>query len=990
MGEHSQAAASLKSLSLIHEGITSLRHLRDLPSLVSLTSLNLHMNRLTALEGLSSMTNLEALDVSGNELTQLHEHSFHGLHRLRRLNLSCNRLSVLHPKCFQPLQSIQQMSFAYNRLTGSTLVAAMRNIPSTAILQSVNAAGNEIEKAESILLALKTHSSHLRSLQVRVVAAAVTPSSSTGLGDGDVGVIAVRENPFIKSTARQSYSAMFTTAFPSLTHLDGERVAVDPLRKALRQQHQEEEETIKTVQRSSTLRQLELSNDQHLSIYSSGSNSRPPPPLLPSFSFSGVATPRSALRRAEPSTKRKVDASSSFVRDTDEDGPTTAPPSSSSKSQSRSSGGRSHPGPRKPPLARRGAGSSLPSSPRHHRPRVAVSVATQTAVEGWTTEIAHEEEEDSSDERRGLTVHHLSDRSTSPIGQRGEGIAVGPPTPRGGDWLSAQQITSPAAREEEVNALKAEVERLRNEAEGQYRRVELLVSQLSDQTNTLTATIAEHQQHRAEEHAAHRLEVEQAHAKISALQAEVERRGEEVQILKRAMTERVRRAEQLTATEVQRLQERQVAWSRKEASLTAAVTRWEQQAKELQAKLAESQRGSRMKDADHRRFEQLTQDLFSLEREETEIRVLLERRLHSTVVEEALRLSRCVAESAGSEARDMHHHFRKQQQQWEFTSQHWQQVAAMREQQLHTMQAAHQAERERLEKELAECQVAASCAVFTVPTCSVAVQAVEEVDEEAQSAQQLVEETQLVLHHENERLLSYVRELESRLQSSIPIAEHELATRSAAQEREALNREVRNLQGSIQSKDDAFTSLEEEALTKLDEKRRRIAELEDRVDALTAQSELSAKSFQDRLLLKEEEAAREKDERSQLVESIKACAALVDVSTSTTPHVMLEKVTSALRSQSAVHHQVRSYESNESRLLQALQLARDELVSVMNERHQLQSATSEAARQLRTKEEVIVDLRRELQELKRLGKRKQVATLEALTQMVRADLESDE
>eukprot|EP00796_Vickermania_ingenoplastis_P003835 gene3835-2715_t len=241
-----------KTLSLIHQGIAALRHLKDLGRMTSLRVLTLHMNRLTTLTGgaLQSLHQLEELDVSGNEILMLEDHALQGLGHLRRLNVSSNRIASIAPNAFAPVGSLQWLSLAFNQLKE---IRALRALPASAPLRVVDVCGNELRSLADVERALEAHQQHLTSLRLRVPAYEDLMEGEEGeeLGAG----MRARENPLVtnvppeyKQQQQQRggldtpdrateqlpwYKDRLQAKFPQLVALDGVTVAADPLREAL-------------------------------------------------------------------------------------------------------------------------------------------------------------------------------------------------------------------------------------------------------------------------------------------------------------------------------------------------------------------------------------------------------------------------------------------------------------------------------------------------------------------------------------------------------------------------------------------------------------------------------------------------------------------------------------------------------------------------------------------------------------------------------------
>lgn len=246
------APHSTKSLSLIHQNITALRHLKDLPTLRSLLALRLHMNHIRLIEPgiFKPLTALEELDMSANDLTCVEDTAFLGLGRLRRLDLSGNAIQTLSRQCLAPLGSLQWMTVAFNELRD---IDAMLSLPPSSHLWYLNIAGNRIPHLSHVERALREQKPYLTTLCLRVLlppkGEAMGEDLPEGIKDGQGGPstppFLCRENPFVVSptgaspstvpsaTSSSWYDRRLVDTFPSLVVLDGVTVAVDPLRAAL-------------------------------------------------------------------------------------------------------------------------------------------------------------------------------------------------------------------------------------------------------------------------------------------------------------------------------------------------------------------------------------------------------------------------------------------------------------------------------------------------------------------------------------------------------------------------------------------------------------------------------------------------------------------------------------------------------------------------------------------------------------------------------------
>lgn len=164
----SMLSSSTRTLSLIHQNITALRHLKDLPTLVSLRSLHLHMNHIREIEPniFRPLSLLEDLDMSANDLTSIEDDAFTGLGRLRRLDASGNAIRTLSPHCFAPLRSLQWLSLGLNFLRD---VDAILSLPPSAHLRYLDIGGNCIPRLHHLERGLREQRQHITKLRLRVV-----------------------------------------------------------------------------------------------------------------------------------------------------------------------------------------------------------------------------------------------------------------------------------------------------------------------------------------------------------------------------------------------------------------------------------------------------------------------------------------------------------------------------------------------------------------------------------------------------------------------------------------------------------------------------------------------------------------------------------------------------------------------------------------------------------------------------------------------------
>ncbi|CCW63409.1 unnamed protein product [Phytomonas sp. EM1] len=239
------------------------------------------------------------------------------------------------------------------------------------------------------------------------------------------------------------------------------------------------------------------------------------------------------------------------------------------------------------------------------------------------------------------------------------------------------------------------------------------------------------------------------------------------------------------------------------------------------------------------------------------------------------------------------------------------------------------------------------------------------------SAHKVTVQTQLATAKENDRLLEYTADLEQRLRTKEQ--EHD-------REKENLLRTLHNLQDDIKSKATALDTLEEEAQVKIGEKRRRIAELEGQVESL---QEAQERQLEGHVKYREEAAARAKEleaacdalreERRHHEEEIHTLKArLGELEKRATAGVQLQ-------------HLEEQHQKEKVRLIEAIQIAREQLIRQHHASSVLIQQNQEKDVALKKKEQELERCMAELEEAQKSSRARQKATLEMLSQMILTD-----
>ncbi|GET89182.1 hypothetical protein, conserved [Leishmania tarentolae] len=239
--------------------------------------------------------------------------------------------------------------------------------------------------------------------------------------------------------------------------------------------------------------------------------------------------------------------------------------------------------------------------------------------------------------------------------------------------------------------------------------------------------------------------------------------------------------------------------------------------------------------------------------------------------------------------------------------------------------------------------------------------------------------TQQSMAAENTRLLSHVEALEADKKEAL--AALHSSSEAIVQERDNLLRTLHTLRADMERKDAALDALEEEAHSKLNEKRHRIAELEDAVEALTTQQTRATEvnvSMRGQL-----EAAQATVERLQqeLADVKERCKAVTKQQVEQMPDFEQKQrelsELLATRNAEAYQHQL-----EKRALVQALTIAREQLVR-LNESHQLLSSAHASTKEQITQLQAKLDTaQREVHDVHAATRAKQKATLEVLSHLM--------
>ncbi|TPP40707.1 Leucine rich repeat family protein [Leishmania donovani] len=239
--------------------------------------------------------------------------------------------------------------------------------------------------------------------------------------------------------------------------------------------------------------------------------------------------------------------------------------------------------------------------------------------------------------------------------------------------------------------------------------------------------------------------------------------------------------------------------------------------------------------------------------------------------------------------------------------------------------------------------------------------------------------TQQSMAAENTRLLSHVEALEAEKKEAL--AARHSTSEAAVQERDNLLRTLHTLRADMERKDAALDALEEEARAKLNEKRHRIAELEDAVEALTTQQARATEvnvSTRGQL-----EAAQATVTRLQqeLADTKERCKAVAQQQVEQVPDLERKQreLSELLATRNAEAHQ---HQLEKKALVHALTIAREQLVRLY-ESHQLLCSAHASAREQITQLQAKLDTaQRQVHEVQEATRAKQKATFEVLSHLM--------
>lgn len=251
-----------------------------------------------------------------------------------------------------------------------------------------------------------------------------------------------------------------------------------------------------------------------------------------------------------------------------------------------------------------------------------------------------------------------------------------------------------------------------------------------------------------------------------------------------------------------------------------------------------------------------------------------------------------------------------------------------------------------------------------------------------EAALQVATTTQQSLTSENTRLLRRVELLES--EEAKAKAAYATLAQVAAQEKENLLRTLHTLRADMEKKDDALDALEEEARAKLNEKRRRIAELEDAVETLTAQHTRATEmnvSHRTELEAAQRSLAQLQSDLDKERSRVKS---EVERQTAQLPEMERKQrdLSEMLATRVAQAHQ---HELEKKTLVHALTTAREQLLRLQDSNTLLSSANASAREQLTRQQGELDAARQQLRETQEATRAKQRATREALSQLMTAD-----
>ncbi|KAG5500157.1 hypothetical protein JIQ42_04492 [Leishmania sp. Namibia] len=238
--------------------------------------------------------------------------------------------------------------------------------------------------------------------------------------------------------------------------------------------------------------------------------------------------------------------------------------------------------------------------------------------------------------------------------------------------------------------------------------------------------------------------------------------------------------------------------------------------------------------------------------------------------------------------------------------------------------------------------------------------------------------TQQSMATENTRLLSQVEALEAEKKELTAI---QSTSGVISQERDNLLRTLHTLRADMERKDAALDALEEEAHAKLNEKRHRIAELEERVEVLTAQqtraTEVNASM---RGELETAQAAVERLQR-ELVNEKERCKVVAQQQSEQMPDLERKQreLFELLATRNAEAHQ---HQLEKKTLVHTLTIAREQLVRLYDSHQHLSSAHASAKEEITRLQMKLDTAQQQVHDIQEATRAKQKATFEVLSHLM--------
>ncbi|KAG5476956.1 hypothetical protein LSCM1_05290 [Leishmania martiniquensis] len=248
-----------------------------------------------------------------------------------------------------------------------------------------------------------------------------------------------------------------------------------------------------------------------------------------------------------------------------------------------------------------------------------------------------------------------------------------------------------------------------------------------------------------------------------------------------------------------------------------------------------------------------------------------------------------------------------------------------------------------------------------------------------EAALQVATHTQQSMAAENTRLLSQVEALEAGKKA---LASLQSTSGAAIQERDNLLRTLHTLRADMERKDAALDALEEEAHAKLNEKRHRIAELEETVEALTTQqtraTELNAS------IRGELEAAQATVERLQqeLADEKERCKALTQQQQAGQVPDLERKQRELFELLATRNAEAHQHQLEKKTLVHTLTIAREQLVRLYESHQHLSSAHASAREEVTRLQTELDAAQRQVRDIQEASRAKQKATFEVLSHLM--------